>query len=67
MLNEVKLNPKGPGPIIDKTMTYALGLMLVDAKIDPEALRTKEAKDMMTDVLCKSARWPKNWARGWRS
>ena len=54
MLNEVKLNPKGTGPIIDKTMTYALGLMLVDAKIDPEALRTKEARDMMTETLCKS-------------
>ena len=54
MLSEVKLNPKGTGPIVDKTMTYALGLMLVDAKIDPEALRTKEAKDMMTEVLCKS-------------
>ena len=54
MLNEVKLNPRGTGHIIDKTMTYALGLMLVDAKIDPEALRTKEAKDMMTELLCKS-------------
>ena len=54
MLNEVKLNPKGTGHITDKTMTYALGLMLVDAKIDPEALRTKEAKDMMTELLCKS-------------
>ena len=28
--------------------------MLVDAKIDPEELRTKEAKYMMTDLLCKS-------------
>jgi hypothetical protein len=54
MLSEVKLNPKGPGAIKDKAMTYALGLMLVDAKIDPEALRTKEAKDMMTEALCKS-------------
>jgi hypothetical protein len=54
MLSEVKLNPKGPGAIKDKAMTYALGLMLVDAKIDPEALRTKEAKDMMTDALCQS-------------
>jgi hypothetical protein len=54
MLCEVKLNPKGVGHISDKTMTYALNVMLVDAKIDPEALRTKEAKDMMTEVLCKS-------------
>jgi hypothetical protein len=54
MLSEVKLNPKGKGNNTDKAMTYALGLMLVDAKIDPEALRTKEAKDMMTEVLCKS-------------
>jgi len=54
MLSEVKLNPKGNGNNTDKAMTYALGLMLVDAKIDPEALRTKEAKDMMTEVLCKS-------------
>jgi hypothetical protein len=52
MLSEVKLNPKGPGSITDMVMTYSLGLMLVDGKIDPEALRTKEAKDMMTDLLC---------------
>jgi hypothetical protein len=54
MLCEVKLNPKGVGHISDKTMTYALNVMLVDAKIDPEALRTKEAKDMMTEALCQS-------------
>jgi hypothetical protein len=54
MLGEVKLNPKGQGDIPDKCMSYCLGLMLVDAKVDPEALRTKEAKDMMTETLCKS-------------
>ena len=54
MLGEVKLNPKGLGNVTDKIMTYTLQLLLVDAKVDPEAVRTKEAKDMMTDVLCKS-------------
>jgi hypothetical protein len=37
MLSEVKLNPRDPGTITDKAMTYSLLLMLVDAKIDPEA------------------------------
>jgi hypothetical protein len=53
MLLEVNLDPSGSGAIGDKMMSYCHGLLLVEAKIDPAAVSSIEARNMIAEVLTK--------------